>query len=431
MKKTIVIFLLLANTLLFACTNTPPDMSAGETIYNKESVTTETSTEPEKDSFKNVRESKEVWLSYGLSAYEAHKKPTDLKEFFSNGANMVYLTLYDHMFTFDKAASIPVAEALFTFIYDKYGSEALLDIEKRCEYKTDYLHSLGLEIQYAQTAEVETFFTEMKFSSNKTYQYIFSFDNATYYFKDFGVGSPSQYHAFLYYSTTGLSEMIGYMRDNNLSQGLAINRQFNFYMTFDGSGYSKTLANGNMYINESYSTLHEAVHALGIATKDNIWLSEGICNYFGRSLGFNDQIAASHIQILTMIKQGYFDDLINQGDQSAIQKKAVYDNYINRGGKIDSVETFDFRLYSDVTAKVELDFGSYITLGNAYKTVNKTECNAVGNEISYEQATSLIIYLVDTYGIEKVMEAYQTQNIEAVFGKDYESLKSEWLDYLK
>ena len=33
-------------------------------------------------------------------------------------------------------------------------------------------------------------------------------------------------------------------------------------MIFDGSGYNKTLySNGNMYINDSYFTLHEAVHA--------------------------------------------------------------------------------------------------------------------------------------------------------------------------
>ena len=76
----------------------------------------------------------------------------------------------------------------------------------------------------------------MDFSSNTTYKYIISFDNVTYYFKDFGAGSPTQYHGFLYYSTTGLFEMIDYLKSNNLNEGLDTERKFNYYMTFDGSG---------------------------------------------------------------------------------------------------------------------------------------------------------------------------------------------------
>ena len=185
-----------------------------------------------------------------------------------------------------------------------------------------------------------------------------------------------------------------------------------------------------MYINDSYSTLHEAVHAMGITKNDNIWLSEGLCNYFGKSLGFNDQIAASYMQLLTMAKQGYFDEQANAGNAQYILYKRVYENYTAQGGKMDSVDTFDFRLYTDVNAKVELDADTYKTLGYAYKLVNKADCNAVGNELSYEQATSMVLYLIDNYGIEKVLEAYRTQDVETAFGKGYEDLKADWLVYL-
>ena len=109
---------------------------------------------------------------------------------------------------------------------------------------------------------------------------------------------------------------------------------------------------------------------------------------------------------------------------------SVYENYTAQGGKMDSVDTFDFRLYTDVNARVELDANTYKTLGYTYNLVNKTDCTAVGSELSYEQATSLVLYLVDTYGIEKVLDAYHSQDIVATFGKDYEELKSDWLTYL-
>jgi hypothetical protein len=93
---------------------------------------------------------------------------------------------------------------------------------------------LGLDVEYTQTKEVEAFFASMDFKSDSTCKYIMSFDNVTYYFKDFSAGSPAQYHGFLYFSTTGLRDMIEYLKSNNLSEGLDTERKFNYYMTFNG-----------------------------------------------------------------------------------------------------------------------------------------------------------------------------------------------------
>jgi len=427
--KQLISLLLLMTLLLSACADTI-DMPRSTESYNS-GGTVESATENTSDPFALLRSSGEEWISYGLAAYESEKTVKNLKTFFSDRNNMTYLTLYDHFFTYDKTKTVPVAEALFAFIYNTYGAEALLNLEKRCEYKDAYLKSLGLEAEYSNAPEVEAFLASMDFSSNATYKYIISFDNVTYYFKDFDNGSPAQYHSFLYHSTTGLVEMIDYMVSNKLNEGFDTTRKFNYYMTFDGSGSSKTVySNGNMYINDSYSTLHEAVHAMGITKNDNIWLSEGICNYFGKALGFNDQIAAANIQILKMAQQGYFDEQANAGNAQYILYKNIYENYNSRGGKIDSVDTFDFRLYADVISKIELDTNTYKTLGDAQKSGSNENFSAIGDDISYDQATSLIFYLVDSYGIEKVLDAYHSQDIVSVFKKDYIELKADWLAYL-
>lgn len=434
--KCVFTTLLLAAALLLGACTAPPD-SQGETpsttSVGSAEVPTEKSTEKSTDPFAPLRASEEAWISYGLAAYESEKPSYNqkLKKFFSDRANMTYLTLYDSLFAYDKAKAVPVAEALFAFIYDTYGAEAVLDAEKRCEYKNAYLKFLGLEEAYVNAPEVEAFLASMDVSSDATYKYIISFGNVTYYFKDFGAGSPAQYHSFLYYSTTGLFKMIDYLKSNHLSEGLDTERAFRFFMTLDGSGYNKTVYSaGNMYINDSYSTLHEAVHAMGITERDHIWLSEGLCNYFGKALGFNDQIAASYMQLLTMAKQGYFDEQADAGNVRYILYKKVYEDYVGRGGRVDSVGAFDFRLYTDANARAEWDTGNYRTLGDVYKAINKTDCDAVGSELSYEQATSFVLYLADTYGIEKVLGAYHSQDIGAAFGKEYEELKAEWRTYL-
>ncbi len=429
MKKIVISFLLLVTVLLGSCVNTPQEPPIAETQGTEEA--TEPVTEDPADPFASVRTSGEEWLIRGLAAHESGKQVENLKEFFYNRANMTYLTLYDHFFTYDKEKTVPVAEALFAFIYSEYGIEALTDLDRRCEYKTAYLKSLGLDMEYVQPKEIESFLASMDFSSNQTYQYIISFENVTYYFKDFSAGTPAQYHGFLYHNTTGLFEMIEYLKAQGFDEGLDTERAFHYYMTFDGSGFSKTVyATGNMYINDSYSALHEAVHAMGITQNDNIWLSEGLCNYFGNSLGFNEQIAASYIQILTMAKNGYFDAQASAGNKQYLLYKKVYEDYTARGGSLDLAATFDLRLYTDVSAKAELELNAYKTLGDAYQIANNKVCNSIGAELSYEQATSLVAYLADTYGMEKVLEAYQTQNPESVFGKGYEGLKAEWLLYL-
>ena len=433
MKKIIyVISLLLIAAILFCSCNENTPSVTDDSSATLESDVPEATSAIEVDRFEAVRDSGEEWLKYGLSAYENGKALSDLKSFFKESSNLSYLTLYDHMFTYDKEKSVPVAEALFAFIYEQYGADALLDIDKRIEYKTEFLKSLGCDIQYTQPIELEAFLVSMDFSSNKTYKYIISFDNVTYYFEDFSSGTPAQYHGFLYYNTRGLRKMIEYLNENAPSEILDTDRDFEFYMTFDGSVYSKTIiSTGKMYINDSSSGLHEAVHAMGIVTYDNIWLSEGLCNYFGKALGFNDQIVLSYIQILTMAKLGYFDERAKAGEEYAKLCISIYEEFVKHGGKLDSVDAFDLRLYYDVAARIELESGNYVTLGEAYSSVNKKECNAVGEELSYDQTTSLIMYLVDNYGIEKLLEAYKTQDVSVTFGKDYEALKAEWLEYLK
>ena len=255
MKKIIyVISLLLIAAILFCSCNENTPSVTDDSSATQESDVPEATSAIEVDRFKAVRDSGEEWLKYGLSAYENGKALSDLESFFKESSNPSYLTLYDHMFTYDKEKSVPVAEALFAFIYEQYGADALLDIDKRLEYKTEFLKSLGCDIQYTQPIELEAFLVSMDFSSNKTYKYIISFDNVTYYFEDFSSGTPAQYHGFLYYNTRGLRKMIEYLNENAQSEILDTDRDFEFYMTFDGSVYSKTIiSTGKMYINDSPS----------------------------------------------------------------------------------------------------------------------------------------------------------------------------------
>ena len=423
---------LTAVLLLSACNDQPPAPPAPEDTTVP--VTTEAPTEAPIDPFAAVRESDELWLAYGLDAYESQSEAQDLSEFFANQANMSYLTLYNHMFTYDEDKSVPVAEALFRFICDEYGADALMDKDKRCEYKTAYLKSIGVETEYIQLPELETFLSSMEFSAEgiNEFPYVFTIDNIHYHFKNFDADAISGYHSTLYYTTTGLQKMVEYLDSLNAGDVLDTDREFHFYMTLNGGASKTTPSNGYMYINVGNSALHEAVHSMGIGLTErrNVWLSEGLCNYFGKQLGFNPLAKTNQMVIFRMIEAGLYDGQAAAGDQTAIRAKAAYDTYVSRGGKVTSSQDFDMKLYIDACAKSELEFGEYKSMGDAWKEANQSVLNSVGAELSYDQATSMVHYLADTYGIDTVLDAYRTQDMTAAFGKDYEALKAEWLEYL-
>jgi len=435
MKKCIFLLCMIITVVfLTACGSTEPVQyeNPGQDSESNESDITDESETVGEDPFAAVRESNEIWLSYGLAAYEADKKPENLFALFEDMTSMSYLTLYNHWFTYDKETVIPVAEALFRFICDEYGVDALLDTGKRIEYKTAYLQSLGVEYEYIQTPEIENFFLSMELSSDETYEYIMTFDNVTYYFKDFSEGPPALYNQLLYYNTNALWDMIEYLKDNNLDARLNTERHFDYYMTFDVTEPSLTDYNtGNMYINDGASTLHEAVHAMGVYTLNNIWLSEGICNYFSKILCFDDRVTSSTMQIPLMVAAGRYDAREAEGDIVAICAKKVYDRFMAKGGRLESADSFDMRLYNDVLAAIDFEGEYSQSLAAAANSLSEKKYTGVGGELTYNHATSLVAYLVDTYGIDTVMDAYHTQNIEGKFGKDYADLKEEWLEYLE
>ncbi|MBE6625983.1 MAG: hypothetical protein E7628_02205, partial [Ruminococcaceae bacterium] len=204
MKKLLLFITTVLVTILLISCRTPTDIS-GDTLPHTEA----SPVEPEIDLAEKVRYSYETWLVKGLKAYETGKAPADMTDFFLSEENISYLTLYDHMFDYDNETSTAIAEALFKFICDTYGPEALFDIDKRVEYKNAYLESLGLPSTYTQNKDIEKFFINMYSSkSAQEYPYHIAFDNIHYYFKDFKTGydydyKPFHFHEYIYKNTQG------------------------------------------------------------------------------------------------------------------------------------------------------------------------------------------------------------------------------------
>ena len=124
-----------------------------------------------------LRESDELWISYGLAAWENNVKEEDISYIFYDNEASKYLSLFDHMFTYDAELSIPVAEQFFRFVAEEYGLKAILNTELRRDYKNLFLRKMNFKYNYYVGGLYENFFRELDYESNDDYKYIFSNEN--------------------------------------------------------------------------------------------------------------------------------------------------------------------------------------------------------------------------------------------------------------
>lgn len=436
MKKLIVsIAIILLLFILTSCDNTNivSEDAPNQSISETEAIAAETGA----DLYEKVLNSYETWLVKGLKAYETGKAPVDMTDFFLSEENISYLTLYDHMFEYDNKTSTDIAEALFKFICDTYGTEALFDLDKRVEYKNAYLESLGLPPTYIQDEDIEKFFISMYCSkSGQEYPYHIAFDNIHYYFKDFKTGydydyKPFHFHEYIYKNTQGMIKMTEKIKEFGLDKYLNTEQDFHFHMTLgDGLISYTTYKDRKMYISNMQVSLHEAIHAMGIGNCRNIWLSEGICDYFNTAFEFNTMFDRAHIQSYQDILDGEYDDAIEAGNKIALYQKRYAQAYADAGGSLGDSTVLDYRLLVDSGSRVDLKYGNENTIGAALIEINGNPDGLIGVDLTYTQASSMVFYLVDTYGIETVISACVSDDILGHFGKTYEELKTEWIAYL-
>ena len=60
------------------------------------------------------------------------------------------------------------------------------------------------------------------------------------------------------------------------------------------------------------------------------------------------------------------------------------------------------------------------------------DANYLGIDLSYTEAMSFVAYLIDQNGVEDLFNFIRSdESYEEHYGKSYDELKSEWIDYLK
>jgi hypothetical protein len=113
--------------------------------------------------------------------------------------------------------------------------------------------------------------------------------------------------------------------------------------------------------------------------------------------------------------------------------------YLQQGGGLTDEDAIDLRLFTDAVSFATIKrnahggpLGESIEERLEHFNTGYDVSDMAGLEMNYTQAASYVAWLCDTYSIDTVMAKY-VNNDEgtALEGKDFETLKGEWLDYLR
>ena len=390
-----------------------------------------------------MKESDELWINYGLAAWEAGTETEDVSGILSGGYK--YLSLHNYMFTYDEEKSAAVAEDFFRFVADKYGLAAVLDTDKRVAYKTEYLHSLGFEFDYARSTEEENFFRTVTFHSDDVYDYIFTYKNASFTFTDFEALSVGNMQTMVFDTCTFLDNFAAYVKKKNLSYYFNTDSRVCFHC--EGIGRSTTVSytrpsTGMIYMRSRWSLAHEYVHAVSnfSASGKNIFLDEFVANYFPYTLELTDMIKKLNYIRFVDAEAGYYEDLIAQGGavaSEAIYFQSLWENYVALGGTYETAEEIDTVLFEHAALITGRTSGSSLstTLYESYLSIIPHLSPFEGGELLNDELDLFGSWLIEKYGLLKVLETWRTADFAGTLGEDYETIKAEWMEaeaqYLK
>ncbi len=194
-----------------------------------------------------------------------------------------------------------------------------------------------------------------------------------------------------------------------------------------------------------YDPLHEIVHTFDWnAALNSIWMVEGFAEYLGTLLPIYPQTAQRCI----------FEDLsgrVNEVGKSLApgtsywyfldpeQLEAAKQWYLAQGGRMETEEVVDPRLFTDAVAFATIyrdahDGARGLPIGKKYKIIvpGLDLKGQEGLELSYTSAASFIAWMCDKYSLDRVLDVYVNHAEDGLLdGKSYSELKSEWIADLR
>lgn len=386
--------------------------------------------------------STELWKQYGARAhvFGGEYDNDELKRHYANG-NDAELTLFAayflEEFSDDIAFAIKTAYSFGDFVIKNYGYDKFIKANLT-DYRTEYLNFLGINREFAVPFDL-SFLDGAEYSRKFfTYSLVIKTTNRTYNLDAFsskretaGFDTPERVLYHLSAGNTECNKILNYIKENAPESYDFVNERYaeaiEYFVSDDEARTRCDVTGRKIYLLDPSEFVHETVHAVTLRTNptDEAWLAEGVAEYLSRyvSRHLSDINNRFYLSFTDKTLTGSIADFVNE----------VNVLYENNGGKFDNLNNFDFALLEKCIGETTLKNSGYksrirfpYATGPIYEFYACTSKD--GNVLTYPEAYAFTYYLIEKYGFDKVLECCMKYNQKNVFGADYGTLMTDFMN---
>ena len=395
----------------------------------------------------------EEWVGYGMNGYinDVAADEVFLKEYYSKEENIADLSLFGGKFyelnedEEERKAVQETAISLFAYIAKEKDVKVLFETdnsstEQIVTWKNEWLQKRNSQGIYEN--ERETVARSVRFyPGNWEYPVRMYWNQCMFHLNEtamalINVTNMSDFESEALLALEDAAGIDTYLCENlptDLYKEIEKNKVIYYCYFRDTKITDKSYAAtelGWVSLTNMVSFPHEYTHMLtGTQTfgRDSAWLVEGLAENLG-AVRYGKSNARDHAKVwgeyLELLKE-------NPGEQADWFFK-VDDLYRKLGG-VCTEDEFDFRLFEKalvytMKATVNAQEKPWITWYELESVYNTEIKNGTGSW-SYEESELFVAYLMERFGIEKVMQLnfnYSEQNFKEIFGDTLLNLHAEW-----
>ncbi len=392
----------------------------------------------------------DAWKQYAACQYAFSMWQTDqndLKNHYSIDENLLSLTLftayYDRNFSDPQTIEIAkqTAFAFGDFVLDNYGLEKFLSADL-CEYRGEWLESIGIENRFELPLDL-SWLNGARYSRDLSlYPLIIQTENRTYFLDAFDSDTPrtsfDSAERVLYHLSSGYREclkILDHIHQNAPemypSAAEKFQEKLEYYISDREIRTCCDVDHRKIYLLDPSEYIHETMHAVTLSEdpKDGAWLGEGVAEYLSRYVsdhisGFNDRfyLSFTSTDLSGSIKE--FADTVKQ-------------RYDQMGGQWTDPETFDFALMEEaigITTILSPGYKSKIAFPYATTPISQSSQTASkkdGNKLTYPEAYAFTKYLIDEFGLGKVLLCCISYDFEEIFEASFDEIFSAYLSAIE
>lgn len=376
---------------------------------------------------------------YGL-AFGDEVDEAELVEYYSDEENMSTLSLFPAYFldayngriTLSKARDTAISFA--NYILTTEGAEVLAQPIGQDDYRQAWLDSLGVTLPWQALYDL-SFLDNAQFSSSEDYELIITTGNHVYSFTDNIVEDPRAIIQVLAYYHTGCENLMAVFESEAPEHYAEIEAiwegPIHFY--FDGNLLRSYNDRDELSLYFPSTNIQDLFNSTFFFLfpeprgENQIWKQVGLGDYTLVASGIPEWSYYGYLQRSP-------DDLTGD-DAEFLREVQAY--YTSQAPYPEELDDFDFGLLYEAMAIVPLqntslnvEYPRLVEFSVAQWSNQENQYSSYpGNSLTYPQAYLFTKYLVDTYGLDAVLNYYNkttTSAFESTFGQSYSAVFAEF-----